>query len=287
MPQTPFLERASAKIERETRALFKSARQKLTYRGEPKTPVFILGCQRSGTNMLIDVLDASPHTLTFHEDDERVFVHNRIKSVEVQRKLIDHAACPVIVFKPIADSQHADVFLREYPNAKILWIYRSYQDTTNSAVAKWGSGQITIMKKLISTERAPDWRHWIADRVPQDTLDTLRALDLTDMSAHTAAALKWWVRNKLFFDLKLDQLPQRVRLVRYEDLVQNPVELFPPLFAFCGDTPDRLPFDPAFVAQVKTGSIKKSNFPVILPAVQQLCEDMTAQLDAAYQANRP
>lgn len=268
-----LIERALPAARREARAAAKTIRQRLSYHGETKTSLFVFGCQRSGTNMLVDVLETSPLTLTFQEDDGRAFVHNRIKSVEVQRRLIARAACPVIAFKPIADSQNADVLLREHPTAKAVWIYRSYQDTSNSAVAKWGNGQVTLIRRLLKND--PAWTHWLADRMDAATLDFVRGLPLEPLTPHTASALKWWLRNKLYYDLALDHQPDRVRLVRYEDLVRDPVMAFAPLFAFVG-----LPFTPKRVEAVKAGSIRKAAFPDITPDVRDLCEELTARLDA-------
>jgi hypothetical protein len=93
------------------------------------------------------------------------------------------------------------------------------------------------------------------------------------MSWQTAGALKWYVRNAIYFDYGLDRRPEAVKLVRYEDFVHEPLEQCKTIFDFLG-----LSFNPAYAADIFDGSIRKEDFPPIDPRVEQLCEEMMNKL---------
>jgi hypothetical protein len=64
----------------------------------------------------------------------------------------------------------------------------------------------------------------------------LNELYAPDMSPYDAAALFWWARNRLFFDLGLDQRLD-VFLCEYEALVAEPRQVMRSIYDFCGVDP--------------------------------------------------
>ena len=60
-----------------------------------KTVVFVGGIQRSGTNLMIDVLERSIETDVFHERDRRAFQDFQMRPPEVIRHLLDATGQPV------------------------------------------------------------------------------------------------------------------------------------------------------------------------------------------------
>ncbi|NDJ61554.1 MAG: sulfotransferase [Chloroflexi bacterium] len=114
------------------------------------------------------------------------------------------------------------------------------------------------------------------ERIPEERRQLVRDLYHDSISYHTAATLKWVLRNEFYFDYHLQDQPERVRLVRYEDLVAAPESQMRALFAFLG-----IHFDPKFVAHMRTSSVRKADFPTIDAAVQALGDAMLARLDAA------
>jgi hypothetical protein len=56
------------------------------------------------------------------------------------------------------------------------------------------------------------------------------------MSPYDAAALFWWARNRLFFDLALDQRTD-VLVCEYEALVADPGDVIRSLYDFCDVPP--------------------------------------------------
>lgn len=60
------------RVELPTYGIFKAVKQRL-YHGLPRTCVFVAGMHRSGTNMLMEVLDWNGLTDVYHEADLRAF----------------------------------------------------------------------------------------------------------------------------------------------------------------------------------------------------------------------
>jgi len=99
--------------------------------------------------------------------------------------------------------------------------------------------------------------------------------DIDDVSTR---ALIWYVRNKLFFDQRLEEL-DNVFLTKYEDLVQHPETSMRRIFAFLG-----LPFKLQYAKSVSTSSIRKDPQPLILPEIRKLCVDLSNKLDTHYRS---
>ena len=266
------------KAKRETRAFVKRLRQHVVYRGEAKTAAFIFGCQRSGTNMLIEALEQSPLTHMYQEDNGAAFIRNRLKSIEVQHQLIQRAPCPVILFKPIADSQRATALLDAHIGSKAIWIFRDVDATSASAAAKWGQMQISLIRQLCDNMLPPT--HWLGEHLPDEQRAWACGLyaALPHMTAHEAAAIKWVLRNAIYFDLGLDRQPERVMLVKYEDLARAPRIHFPALFDFL-----TLPFDAAYVSNVRA-SAAHHDAPPMDARIRAACDEMMARLERAYRS---
>jgi hypothetical protein len=99
-----------------------------------KTPVFLVGTQRSGTTMLTDILGRVPLCRAYHEADNAVMEDMRLQEREVVERVINSEVRPLLIFKPINDSQCTLDFLETYNNARAVWIYRDYNDVANSAL---------------------------------------------------------------------------------------------------------------------------------------------------------
>lgn len=271
-----LLQRATRKAGRLRRRAAKRIRQSVLHRAVQPAPLFVVGCQRSGTNMLMDVLEKSPDTWTYNEDHGHAFTRYRIKPREERMRLIQKARCRWVVFKPLCDSQNIDRLLTEHPDAKAIWEFRRYQDVANSALHNWGTDHQRWMIRMAATE--PEWDHWLVDRMSPARRQLVQALYDEGMSVHTAAALKWCLRNAIYFDYGLDQCPDRVRLLSYEQSVQHPVEQFSAVFEFLG-----VEFRPEYVSEVFATSIRKQEFPAIDPRVETLCAEMTERLQRSLQ----
>src|SRR5210317_1885844 len=96
-----------------------------------KTPVFIVGFQRSGTTMILNVMGKCPKIHAIHEGDGIIMEdkYYRLISDDGLRKTIIRTPEPIIIFKPLNDSQNIDRLLKIHPASKAIWMYRDFRDS--------------------------------------------------------------------------------------------------------------------------------------------------------------
>jgi len=265
------LNRTRRALARRGRRLLKFVSQRLGPPPRDPRTVFVLGCQRSGTDMLMRIIDAAPGAWVYDEDSPAAFHDFMLRPLGVIDKLVRRARGDVVVFKSICDSHRADEFLARYPRSRVIWIYRRYQDVANSAVVKWQDHQRDIMRWI--HQRDLEKLEWRGERLPEDFVSWVDDLDPDGLTPHEGAALFWILRNRFYFDLGL-QDRHDVHLVRYEELVQDPVPCATGVFEFLG-----LPFDPSYVADLRTSSIGKRPLPEIREEIALRCEELIERLD--------
>jgi Sulfotransferase domain len=244
-----------------------------------KCAIFVVGCQRSGTTMLLKVLGKSANCRIYNEGKNNpAYDFYRLRSNETVKDLIQKSHKPTVVFKPVLDSQHTDRLLDLHPNTRAIWIYRDYRDVVSSSVKKWQGDQKDIMYGIAADIRRDPKHHQYAirDRMSDRTIDLVRKLCNPDMSAEDGAALLWYVRNLIYFDLGLAK-DQRVLLARYEDLVTRPEEYFLRIFGFIGCY-----FDQRYIDDIFATSVKKNSHHAINKEIELLCREMLERLDRQY-----
>ena len=237
-------------------------------------PVFVLGAQRSGTNMLLEVLNASRHACVYNEDNRTAFDNLRLRPDTAVQTLIEKCCAPVVVFKPLCDSQHADRLLATFPEAKILWIYRCYQDSVNSSLRRH-TGHVERARTVVLNENEKS--NWYQERLDDTLISFARKHYREDIPRIEASAILWYLRTQFFYFQNLQNDP-RVLLIQYEDLVTHPRENYQRIFDFVG-----CPFDERSCSIVRTTSIRKNEFGPISPALQEDCDALIDRLNREYE----
>ena len=234
--------------------------------------LYILGVQRSGTTMLIDCLERNPEIEVYGEDSAAM-VDWRLRDNETIRRLIMSSPCKVVTFKPLTDSHRAAELLALSPGSAAIWAFRRFEDRANSAVAKFGTNNQELLAALSRGERLDAWQ---ALGLSPGNFDLIRSFDYQAMSAQSAAAVFWYVRNSLFFDQGLDERDDVLPLA-YEELVANPGPVLRSLCQFMGCT-----FRDSMISEVHEKSVgkKPSN---IDARVAALCEPMYQRLRSAQE----
>lgn len=240
------------------------------------TPIFIVGCQRSGTNMLVRVLNKPGSTWLYNEGTNAAFDKYRLRPDETISHLFTHSRAQHMLFKPLCDSQWTDRLLGLHPKAQAIWIYRDYGDVALSAVRHWGSHQREMM--LCVAEGNPAGAGWQAERIQPHTSSLIQQTAHPDMSDLDGAVLKWLLRNQLFFDQQLDQHP-RVLLLRYEDLVRRPDVLFARLFGQLGMT-----YQASYSHGIFADSVGRAKDISLQASIAQQAERLLARFRAVYEA---
>jgi hypothetical protein len=248
----------------------KTWRRALRPRRAAATPVLIMGEMRSGTNMLADCFDNCVSADVYHESDDDAFVGYELRDLATIRRLIARSNGTHAVFKPIADSNRALELLEALPGARVIWIYRRYQDAINSALDKWTEHREYL--RLILEE--PQKARWRAVGLSADDLALIRKHYTSELTDASARGLIWYIRGRCYFTQRLQQRKD-VMLINYEQLVTNPREHLRAAFDFVA-----LPFQDSYYQHVATSSIRKRPDPEIAPEIGALCDSLTEQFAA-------
>jgi hypothetical protein len=187
---------------------------------------------------------------------------------------------PIVVLKPLVESQRAHELLEALPGSKVLWLYRHYQDVASSNLKAFGMDNgINDIRPIA----AGDETNWRSQNAGEETKALVRRFFADDMNPYDAAALFWYARNQLFFDQGLDQDPRRAMLCRYEDLAVDPAKMMKRVYAFIG-TP--YPGD-EIVQDVHPQSVGKGKKINLSPEVERLCDGLLERMERLYEERLP
>ncbi len=184
------------------------ARQRLT--------VFVAGVHRSGTNMMMNILERSWETDVFNEWDPRAYDENMLRDEAIIHELARKSPAPVTVIKVLHEAHDLRRLMEYFAPAKAIWMFRSYDDVINSSLHHW-PGFRNKIDALVQDRKSADWR---GSGMTDETHRIVREHYRPDMNDASAIALFWFYRNQLLFDQALDR-DERVPLVRYEQLVSD------------------------------------------------------------------
>lgn len=238
--------------------------------------VFVAGMQRSGTNLLMDVLDASAVTQVFHETDPRAFERYEMRELAVIRQLAQHCPAPVFVIKALCELDRIKDLMDTLRPAKTVWVVRDWRDSVSSAIKSFGN--FVPQWNRLARGDANDWR---GRGMSAATRELLTALYHPDASEAEGAAVMWFYRNALFFEQQLAADP-RVRVVFYEDLVQHPEREVEAVYGFLG----LQGFNQRVAGRIHARSVKHRSPPDIAPAVAALCDELLARFRAHARQGR-
>jgi hypothetical protein len=122
---------------------------------------------------------------------------------------------------------------------------------------------------------------WRGRGMSDATWEIIRRCDHPDMNEATGAALQWYYRNVLYFEQELQNDP-RVMLVRYEDMVENPLEVVNKIYEFAGI----VDISPWAVRKIHQKSVKKNVVPPISQEVFELCANLQNRLLSVVSARK-
>ena len=230
---------------------------------------------------MLEVFDEDVRTLSFAEFSSISGVGDggiRLRPLpEVQTEIERHRA-PITVLKPLVESQHAPRLLAGLPNSRAVWMFRGFESVAVSNVIYFGEDNAERDLRLLLTNDPPNWR---AELVPDSVRTVVEERYEPGMNPYDAAALFWWARNRLFFDLGLDERPD-VFLCAYEALVAAPVRVMRSIYGFCGVAP------PArdTTRRVHSEARNRRTTKAISADVKAVCEELHAALVDCSRAPR-
>ncbi|RMD90845.1 MAG: hypothetical protein D6807_00955 [Alphaproteobacteria bacterium] len=252
--------------------LLKRLRQLLQGRPAPdsKQVFFIAGVQRSGTNMIVNMLTPPASTEVYRETDPRAYRDFELRDIDTLHQLVARSFGRITVFKALCELQKLPALLDAFPRARALWIVRRPEDMINSHIRARFSVNRTIscgerMKNIVDGRDPEGWR---GRDIGETTLAAIRDMAHDGLSHESGVGLFWLMRNRLYFDLGLDR-DERVRAVCYEDLVTAPDDYAAALFEWLG-----LPSKRSAVKKVNPASIGRYPPPDVERPILEACHDL-------------
>lgn len=246
---------------------------------EHQTIVPIFGCQRSGTSMMTRVFFRDLNAKVYRESS-RLSSNDpnklRLNSLISVRKTIKRNKAPLVVLKPIVESQNVLQFMDVFPETRALWMVRHYRDVAASSLKAFGA-QVGISDIQPIVTNDPD--NWRSEKVSAYTRSIIVDHYKPDMKPHDAAALFWFARNQLYFEQGLGSNPN-VLLCRYEDLTSQPGETMRRIYAHIGRP---YPGD-QITAEVHAKSVGKGQDVHFSPGVKAICEQMLEKFNTVATA---
>jgi hypothetical protein len=266
-----------AAVSKRIRLASKHIYQNIRWRAQEQPRVlFIVGCQRSGTTMMLRLLDADFNCRGFNDFSELTSADGvRWNPLPEVATVINRVPAPLVVAKALVETQNVRKFLDYFPFSKALFMYRRrYTDVAASDMAKFGARNGVDNLRPIAAGDPHNWRSEGASRSVQELVARHWS---ADMNPHDAAALFWYARNQLFFDLELANHPA-VMLCQYEYLTQHPAAFMRRIYDCVGiDSPGVLKTAEEVRPPGKEKVLELSR------EVRLLCEQLQARLDAHFQ----
>ena len=277
----PRLQNALRKrLRRYSKHMYQSVRWRSLAR--PRV-LLIVGCQRSGSTHIGRWFDADPDCRVFSEFSVLTSVGKdgiRFNPLPDVAAILSRVPAPLVVARPLVETQRIRTLLNYFPGAKALFLYRRCIDVASSDLRKFGPRNAIDNLRPIASGNTHDWRS--AGATPAVREQVVRFFS-ESMNPSDAAALFWYARNQLYFDLELAKHSETL-LCRYEHLTAEPVAVMSRIYDFC----DVACPDLAHLREARSSPVTKMKLD-LSPPVRALCEQLQARLDAQYelQSRRP
>lgn len=247
--------------------------QKCIYPKGYEKAVLIFGTQRSGTTLLSYLLAQFNYARAFGEfstlsnmDKNHGIRLNPINDVKEQ---LSNVHSPIIIMKPLVESQRAKHLLEQIDNSYSIWQYRHYSEVASSDNLKFkGTSGMGNIEPFLDAKNM----NWRSENSSQFTRDTISSIMKSTLSNYECACLFWWARNQLFFEQSLEN-HERVKLVNYRNFVNLPIQTTINIF-------DYIDYEvPEFMNVTKVGKNKKMRSEqAINPTIKELCDEMYSRL---------
>ena len=225
--------------------------------------------------MLSRILEKDLNTMTYGEASKLSYSESgrrlRLRPlIEIKHEL-ENARAPLIVLKPLVESQNTATLLDEFENSRAVWIYRHFKDVASSNIGRFGkANSINDLRPMV--ENHPD--NWRSEKLSNESKALLQKRFSPTMNPHDAAVLFWIVRNRIYFEMQLDKRDD-VILCKYEDLTRNPESIMKQIYDFADQ---EYPGD-EIVSGTHTRSISKGAGVVLAAEIEMIATKLLERLD--------
>ena len=187
------------------------------------TPLFLMGCPRSGTTFLANLLNA----------DRRILMTNETASFMLLDDLIKKSFKGIesgIMFGKEHNVHMSEMLDENYASLLILYYERIALAEQRCSLSYWGEKHPHIFECLSRIEKQlPASRYIYLIRDPRDCACSIAAMNRVDFSE----ALGVWIEIATIYQKFIaSRLGEGIHTLRYEDMVANPEHEITRLYRF-------------------------------------------------------
>lgn len=249
---------------------------KLVKRGQRQARLcFICGVQRSGTTMVLELLNRSFDTEVFFEGDTRAYKQFGLRADNVIQELVENSSAKVMVIKNFTRAHLTREMLDSFFGARACWIFRNYESVILSNLRRFDQKR-NYLDEIVQDRNAGVWR---ARGMTDETYHKIKSVYRPSINNESAQAIFWYYRNQLMFDQGLEE-DNRVLVFDYDDLLASTRER---LVSLCGHIGIRC--NSHMVRHVRVPSAAPIKSLPIDAEVRAICDEMYARLRAAFVAS--
>jgi len=236
--------------------------------------IFILGCQRSGTTIIQQLVSMSP-LVKYHGEGELPYFYDadgeksfRFKSTNDIEQYTDDEAYDFIALKPLYESHNIEQLLSDHEGSKAIWVFRNYNDVIKSHLNYYNFDAIDYIRPVFNLKI----KSWINEYVPQNVSELLKQLSIDELSDADAYALFWLLRSSIYLNIS-ESHKNKVLLINYEDLISMPEQQTSRLFNFLDIAKKSF-----FYKIIRSGIVKNSYNFKINPIIKIECDRIYKEL---------
>jgi len=181
-------------------------------------PIFVLGCQRSGTTALARMLGLASEVRRYEEGDPAYFMLEdapRLLDLEMVATRLGAERNRFTLIKPLCESQRANELLDRFPHAQIVWIFRHYSTCIASHVRYYRAQHHAV--QYVQDIVNPAVNSWKCVGLSMEARARLADYQHVQLTPESAYAIYWLARNLHYFKMIRSG---RVHLVNYEKLIE-------------------------------------------------------------------
>ena len=265
-------------MHRSVKWLKQARRTALGRRPADASTFVVFGCQRSGTSLLLRLVERDWRAHVFGEKSE-LFLDRpgdrRMIDLSEAAGVVSRQRVRLVAIKPLVESHRVPELLDGFPRASGVWMFRDVREVARSNLKAFGIDNGERDLQPILDRSATDWR---AAGASPATLDRAAELARHVTEPIEAAAIFWFVRNSLFFDLDYANEP-RLATCSYADLVIQPDAVMRGLYAQAGQ-----PFPGERITrEVRDGSLGRGVDVDLAPAIDDACAELFTRLETIHQ----
>ncbi len=238
------------------------------------TKILILGAQRSGTTLVARTFDSFFAVKSFGEFSSlsnECPLKIRLNSIDKVNNELNSVHAPLVVMKPLVESQNTNFLLESIPNSYGLWVYRHYLDVAASGVKHFSNTKGKGNLKPIINDEKGNWRN---EKIPEELRAKVLDIYNDNLNSYECACLFWYVRNSLFFSQNLNEY-NNVVIWNYEKLMEKPRQHFDELGEKLGFDFSKFNYEMLY----SNSSVKKKYDFKINNEILDLCEAMWNKLE--------